>query len=432
MRHKAKHTLASSRRTQQSPSKFRMASVTSAVVAVVALLYMCLLPKRQTSSFHILPNGGGAAVEVDGKAWQDTLHSYYPDARRIGLWDAFGNERAWSERGSTVSTSGNLYQSSDASLEQLYAVVDEFPFVWPASEMPHMVDVGDGRVELRTLAERPRAFMADGVLSEEECAAIQRLGEPLLKGSVNYIGGASHSNAARTSDSGWMDSKALLTARAVGMADDVTAFMRVKRRLSSLARVHVEAAESMQIIRYQAGQHYHYHTDTGGSSQIAGRAITVLVYLNDDFEGGQTSFPTSGMGSPMNNVYKVRERYANCTTSEGLVVTPKRGSVLLFYNLESNTQSKDWFTWHGSCEISHGVKYAANLWFHLGLMTSLHQRGLRPLSWPAVAEAAEAAACEDSHHSDMECTAWAKSGQCSTNSGFMLAKCRHSCGACGL
>ena len=161
----------------------------------------------------------------------------------------------------------------------------------------------------------------------------------------------------------------------------------------------------------------------------AGRSITVLVYLNDDFEGGETSFPTAGLREPMNNVYAVRERYHNCSTAEGVSVTPRRGAVLLFYSLKPNSATKDFFTWHGSCDVLQGEKLAANLWFHLGLMRQLHQRGLRPQSSPVSTEADEAAACVDS---SANCAAWEREGQCDANTGFMLAECRRSCGMCGL
>ena len=97
------------------------------------------------------------------------------------------------------------------------------------------------------------------------------------------------------------------------------------------------------------------------SPNIAGRALTALVYLNDGFEGGETSFPTAGLVEPMRNVYRVRERYGGgCQTGEGLAVRPRRGSVVLFYNLEPNSATKDFYSWHGSCDVLHGEKWSAN------------------------------------------------------------------------
>jgi hypothetical protein len=45
-----------------------------------------------------------------------------------------------------------------------------------------------------------------------------------------------------------------------------------------------------QLVQYQSGGHYDTHQDGGGS--YANRYFTVVCYLNSDFEGGCTSFPT--------------------------------------------------------------------------------------------------------------------------------------------
>jgi predicted 2-oxoglutarate/Fe(II)-dependent dioxygenase YbiX len=45
-------------------------------------------------------------------------------------------------------------------------------------------------------------------------------------------------------------------------------------------------------VRYQPGDYYAPHTDTG--ADLLDRYFTVLCYLNDDFEGGETRFPQIG------------------------------------------------------------------------------------------------------------------------------------------
>ena len=45
-----------------------------------------------------------------------------------------------------------------------------------------------------------------------------------------------------------------------------------------------------QLIHYQPGGHYSAHQDGGGA--FANRYFTVVCYLNADFSGGRTSFPT--------------------------------------------------------------------------------------------------------------------------------------------
>lgn len=50
-------------------------------------------------------------------------------------------------------------------------------------------------------------------------------------------------------------------------------------------RQHVET----HFVRYSPGNYYMPHSDTGLNR--SDRYFTVICYLNDDFEGGQTSFP---------------------------------------------------------------------------------------------------------------------------------------------
>ena len=75
-----------------------------------------------------------------------------------------------------------------------------------------------------------------------------------------------------------------------------------------------------QVLRYGAGDHYHYHLDNGGGSAISGRVLTALVYLNDNFEGGETNWPMSGTPPEEVNfrhVYRVREHFGNCQVGAG-------------------------------------------------------------------------------------------------------------------
>ena len=47
--------------------------------------------------------------------------------------------------------------------------------------------------------------------------------------------------------------------------------------------------EGTQLVRYAPGGHYIPHSDVGRLTM--NRYYTVLCYLNDDFEGGNTQFP---------------------------------------------------------------------------------------------------------------------------------------------
>ncbi len=47
--------------------------------------------------------------------------------------------------------------------------------------------------------------------------------------------------------------------------------------------------DGTQLVRYRAGGHYRAHSDVGRRTR--NRYYTLLCYLNDDFEGGNTRFP---------------------------------------------------------------------------------------------------------------------------------------------
>jgi predicted 2-oxoglutarate/Fe(II)-dependent dioxygenase YbiX len=55
--------------------------------------------------------------------------------------------------------------------------------------------------------------------------------------------------------------------------------------------VNLSECQGTQLVRYKPGGHYVPHTDAG-ADEFANRYFTVLCYLNQDFEGGKTSFPS--------------------------------------------------------------------------------------------------------------------------------------------
>lgn len=55
-------------------------------------------------------------------------------------------------------------------------------------------------------------------------------------------------------------------------------------------RVGLETHAGTHFVRYGPGDYYTAHTDTGDT--LTDRYFTVLCYLNADFKGGATSFPT--------------------------------------------------------------------------------------------------------------------------------------------
>jgi prolyl 4-hydroxylase len=68
----------------------------------------------------------------------------------------------------------------------------------------------------------------------------------------------------------------------------------LNRRLAAASGTAVEQGEPLQILRYRPGGEYRRHFDAipGFANQ---RAMTMLVWLNAGYEGGETCFPTAGL-----------------------------------------------------------------------------------------------------------------------------------------
>lgn len=96
--------------------------------------------------------------------------------------------------------------------------------------------------------------------------------------------------------------------------------------------------EGYWIVKYEVGGDFKIHQDQGPYHPT--RCVSLVLYLNDDFEGGETDFPEIPR-----------------------TVKPKQGSALLF---PSN------FTYpHRVFPVTKGTKYSLVTWFHLRGITDL-------------------------------------------------------------
>lgn len=91
------------------------------------------------------------------------------------------------------------------------------------------------------------------------------------------------------------------------------------------------ANDLIMMAKYNKGENFGIHTDTGLFYDKATKTktrYTLLVYLNDDFKGGNTVFYT--------DKFKLTD-----------IIIPKKGSCLLF----------DIDLWHEGKEVTEGSKY---------------------------------------------------------------------------
>ena len=110
----------------------------------------------------------------------------------------------------------------------------------------------------------------------------------------------------------------------------------------------LEQAEFLQLTRYQQGQQYISHHDYFNvvgyeNSVVIDRVATVILYLTDGFQGGETHFPMLN-----------------------LTVTPRQGDLLYFHYVPPHAE----LTLHAGLPVINGEKRIATLW-------------IRSDSWPA-------------------------------------------------
>ena len=127
---------------------------------------------------------------------------------------------------------------------------------------------------------------------------------------------------------------------------DSEAAARVCDRVSTMLGIPTSHFEKVQVARYHTGEKYeaHYDATRKGSdtnSQVdLPRMYTVLLYLNEGFEGGHTAFP-------------------NC----GADVTPQQGMGVLWRNID-DTGKVLRSSFHAGRPVQHGTKYIGTIWIH--------------------------------------------------------------------
>jgi prolyl 4-hydroxylase len=111
----------------------------------------------------------------------------------------------------------------------------------------------------------------------------------------------------------------------------------LNRRLAVASGTAWDQGEPLQILRYSPGQQYRNHFDflPGVENQ---RFKTALVYLNADFEGGQTAFVRAN-----------------------LMVTAHKGNAIVFRNTLADGRA-DPMSEHAGLPVTRGVKYLASRW----------------------------------------------------------------------
>lgn len=147
--------------------------------------------------------------------------------------------------------------------------------------------------ERRALCEAPRIRAADGFVPVEVCDWLVARGAGKYQPSMMFDGKKSTFLATRTCSDFKFD---------IVEADCV--LQVVRERISAITGMPIVAFEPPQIFHYALGQEIKPHYDAlrlgdqgygHGGSYKGDRIATFLLYLNDDYDGGELEFPKVGL-----------------------------------------------------------------------------------------------------------------------------------------
>lgn len=148
------------------------------------------------------------------------------------------------------------------------------------------------------------------------------------------------------------------------LGDDISFVYEFNQKLHRLINLYSNTkldynnTEKLQVVRYIPSQKYdaHYdvchpdfqdsdikrkHCDLDIKNFGSMRYATILVYLNDNFTGGETNFPKLN-----------------------IKIKPKIGKVLIFYSLYPNLNIID-ESLHAGLPVKSGIKWICNKWYRL-------------------------------------------------------------------
>jgi prolyl 4-hydroxylase len=176
-------------------------------------------------------------------------------------------------------------------------------------------------------------------LSQEECEALIELSKDRLEPSKVYHGDTDNlDNTHRKSVQCWLDNKVHHLVQSIS------------HRSASITETPSHFQEELQVVKYTTGGFFNPHYDPcHGAPEFCERLngnngpryITVLIYLNDNFTGGETVFPRIGK-----------------------TVVPEQGKAIVFYSTtpDGSVISE---SFHGGNPVISGEKWIANKWIHL-------------------------------------------------------------------
>ncbi|KAK7263000.1 hypothetical protein RJT34_30584 [Clitoria ternatea] len=200
----------------------------------------------------------------------------------------------------------------------------------------------------------PRAFLYHNFLTREECEYLMNIAKPSMQKST-----VADSETGMSKDSRVRTSSGTFLARG---RDKIV--RNIEKRIADFTFIPIEHGEGLQVLHYEVGQkydpHFDYFMDKFNTMNGGQRMATVLMYLTDVEEGGETVFPVA-----KGNFSSVPwwNDLSDCG-KQGLSIKPNMGDALLFWSMKPDA-TLDPSSLHGSCPVIKGNKWSCTKWMRL-------------------------------------------------------------------
>ncbi|KAJ9507872.1 hypothetical protein QJQ45_021203 [Haematococcus lacustris] len=139
---------------------------------------------------------------------------------------------------------------------------------------------------------------------------------------------------------------------AFGRGEDVV-IAEIEARIAEWTHLPPELGEPIQVLRYQNGQQYGAHWDWFDDPvhqaqylQNGNRYATVLLYLSEVEEGGETTLP---LATALDEAAQTLNNPSLCASRMGIAIKPVKGDALLFFDMDIQATKGDRFALHASC-----------------------------------------------------------------------------------
>ena len=142
------------------------------------------------------------------------------------------------------------------------------------------------RITRTRVSTDPRITVFHGLLSPAECDYIRAMADPaLVPAMIVSATGEGMRDPHRDSDN------MVITPLTEDLV--VQTFLG---RIADVTRTDIAHGEPLHVLRYRPGQQYRPHHDAHAYTPIPNRRHqTAILYLNNDYAGGETAFPELGI-----------------------------------------------------------------------------------------------------------------------------------------